>query len=221
MFEYGSSLTSPGTGDIELFNWSDTDSLFVFKYFIEDNKALRLRIGITFNSNSFEEKVQAFDDDLIAIPNKLVTNTFISEDFQMGIGAGIEHNFGYKRWRYFHGYEGFFSFQTGRERIINGNPLPLYVGTRLDDKSGVIFNLRASLLAGAEYFIQQNTTIGFEFGWGANYIINSAGEYIIVEENEEGDAVEYLREGDTSSNSFSLDNSLLANFKLTFYFNSP
>ena len=139
----------------------------------------------------------------------------------MGVGVGIEHNYGDGRWRYYHGYEGFVSFETGRDRIINGNPLPLYLGTRLDDKSGVRFNIRMGLLGGLEYFIQKNTTLGLEFGWGANFLIVSSGEYVIVEENEQGEAVEILKKGERSSNSFSLDNSLLANFKLTFYFSSP
>lgn len=221
LFEYASSLGSQGTTNIHLFNWADPDSLLNIKYFFSDNRALRLRLGLTFHSHKFEENVQAFDDDLVAIPNELVTNTFISESFRIGVGVGVEHNYGHRKWRYFHGYEGFMSFQTGRNRIVNGNPLPLYLGTRLDDKTGVSVNLRAKLLAGLEYFIQHNTSLGVELGWGVSYTINAPGEYVIVEENEEGEAVEILKKGDNSSHSISLDNMLLANFKLAFYFNNP
>lgn len=218
IFEYLGNIFSDNSASDQIFDWADGDSLISLKYFINDNTALRLGIGTNFSSFKTDENVQAFDDELNVIPGEVVRNIFISEAFRYGMAVGLEKNFGYKRWRYHHGFEAFFSFDTYRNRLINGNPLPLYIGAITDDKSGVNFNIRASILTGFEYMISSNFALEFELKWGAMVNREAEGEFIIVEENSEGDVIEVLKNGENKSTSFSIDNMPQPSLKANIYF---
>jgi len=128
IFSYASIIFSANDPNLDLFDFANADSLISLKYFYKDNKALRLSLGVNFKSDKSDEIIQAFDDELIVIPGETTRNIFISEFFRIGFKLGIEKNKNYRKWRYYHGFDFSFSFETGRNRLINGNPLPLYLG---------------------------------------------------------------------------------------------
>lgn len=218
LLKYIGNIFTPTSPSSNLFNWEGPDSLISLKYFKSKNTTIRLKVSLRFRSKKTDEIVEAFDDQLNLIPGKVVRNIFINESFKIGLGIGSEKNYGYKRWRYYHGYEGFFSFSTSRNRIINGNPLPLYLGAILDDRSGVEFDIRALLLAGFEYMLLPHMSLGIELNWGAYLTKSTAGDFIIVEENIEGDIVEVFKKGDKKATTFLLDNVPSPSIKANIYF---
>lgn len=218
LLEYFGALFSDNTANTQLFNWTDPDSLISLKYFYKKNTALRLSIGVNFQSDKTDENVQAFDDDLNVIPDKVVRNIFISESFRYGMAIGLEKNYGYKKWRYHHGFETYLGFDTYRNRFINGNPLPLYLGAITDDRSGVNFDIRTHLLGGFEYMVSTNISLGLELKWGIILEREAEGEFIVVEQNIDGDVIEVLKRGESKSTRFSLDNVPQASLNVNIYF---
>jgi len=217
LFSYASSIFGSSNSNTDLFNFSNSDSLVSLKYFYQDSKAFRISVGVNFRSDKSDEIIQAFDDNLILIPNTVVRNIFISEFFRIGVRMGLERNYEYKKWRYYQGFDFSFSFQTGRNRLINGNPLPLYIGAALDDKLGPNVSLGPDLIGGFEFMFLPNASIGIELNWGARFLSNGFGDQIIVEENELGQSVEVLQEGYRERTQFFIDNIPGARIKALIY----
>lgn len=217
LFSYASSIFSSDTPNQHLFDFANGDSLISLKYFYEDKKAVRIAMGVNFKSDKNDEIIQAFNDDGDLIPGEVVRNIFISEYFRIGVKLGLENNYSYKKWRYYHGFDFSFSFQTGRNRLINGNPLPQYLGAVLDSKAGTDFSLGPDLIGGFEYMFMANMSIGIELNWGARYLSNNFGDQIVVEENEQGQSVEVFYEGYNEKSQFAVDNIPGARIKALIY----
>ena len=206
LFELGSDVFSSENSDFQLLNWESTDSLINLKYFYQNNKCLRLSLGMRFTSDKTDEIVQAFDENLFPIEDQIVRNIFIDESFRFGIRVGLEKNHSFRKWRYYHGFEFGFSFSAGRKRIINGNPLPLYLGAVLDDKTGTRLSLGPSILAGFEFMYAKNASIGIELNWGVFFESQTFGDQIVVVENSNGQAVELIIEGDSAERDLTVEN---------------
>ncbi|MEM7163608.1 MAG: outer membrane beta-barrel protein [Bacteroidota bacterium] len=206
LFNVGSDIFSSENSNFQIFDWQNTDSLINLKYFYRDNRCLRISLGLNFKSDKTDEIVQAFDENLFPIEGEITRNIFIDESFRLGLRVGLERNFSYRKWRYFHAAELGFTFSTGRNRIINGNPLPLYLGAVLDDKTNTDFSIGPSMLGGFEYMIGKNASIGVELNWAVNFLNRSFGDRVVVIENSNGQAVELLIEGEEEESEFNIEN---------------
>ena len=217
LFDYAGSIFSSNTSSTNLFNWENTDSLISIKYFFKDDKALRFSFGINYRNDKTDEIVQAFDDDLMALPGQTVRNIFIDENFRFSVRIGIENNYAFRKWRYYHGFDFGFSLESSRNRIINGNPLPLYLNAVLDDRFGETYTFSSFMLGGFEYMIMENASIGLEMGWGAIFQRINPGSRVVVQQNAEGEVIEVLEEDNRGITNFSLDNLPQARIKALIY----
>lgn len=154
---------------------SGYNQIIVGKYFLEDDMAVRIRVGI--NSTRVTDKNYG-DDPLTSDPNPdnilLETNKTRNSDFF--IGGGIEMRRGYNRLQGYYGGEALIG--TRSTNIINSYEIDynanaaaegyMVAGSSrvLHNKSGTSITFGARCFVGIEYFIAPKISIGAEFGWG-------------------------------------------------------
>lgn len=163
------------------------------KYFLEDQKAIRVKLAINTNS----VKTSTFYDDqfdMTATPldpdawgeaediNKVGNSNII-------LGGGMEFRRGHNRVQGFYGGElllGFMSnsvkntwgTEMNSESITNGytngdgSALP---GRILEQKSGMAITFGLRGFAGIEYFFAPKISVAAEFGWGFGMTTNPRG----------------------------------------------
>lgn len=153
---------------------SGFNQIIVGKYFLEDNMAVRGRIGI----NTLSEKTTTYFNDpfstaIIDIPQ--LENAFTEKNNNIVIGGGLELRRGHNRLQGFYGGEVLIAHNAYKEKY----EYAIDYNQNAEDE-GVIFGgsnrtldynaggFGASLRAfvGVEYFFAPKISVSAEFGWG-------------------------------------------------------
>jgi hypothetical protein len=200
---------------------SGFSNVIVGKYFMEDDMAIRVKVGINMGSST---SVLYFDDpaDIFANPTDPDSWGEISDVTKSGgslivLGGGVEYRRGHNRLQGFYGGEALIGVQTSKttneygveitaDAITNGytngdgSPLSPRI---LYSKSGadITFGLRG--FVGVEYFFAPKISVGAEFGWGFGLMTDARGEVEVESWNATDNVVETeVTEGSTGGMSF-------------------
>ncbi len=164
---------------------SGFEQVIVGKYFLEDNKAVRVKIGINTNRN---KEVVFFDDpkDVFANPGDPdswgeVSDITIEKDHEWILGGGLEFRRGHNRLQGFYGGElllGLYGESGKKEYAVtqdaeavtngytNGDGSLVALPRVLSMKSSGEFWVGLRGFVGVEYFFAPKISVGAEFGWG-------------------------------------------------------
>lgn len=174
----GQTATHPGF--VSGFN-----NVLVGKYFVSENVAYRVRLGINTSSNSTK-----FYGDNPLTPSSLDPENILLQTTRIAnnsalFGGGIEYRRGHNRLQGFYGAEALLGFSSNKTNIsyeiafdqtaqdsgyiFNGS------SRNLSTKSGtsILFGVRG--FVGVEYFVLPKISIGAEFGWGLGYSYTPRG----------------------------------------------
>ncbi len=198
----------------------------VGKYFVEDDMAYRVKIGInttsTKNTFFFDNQEDVFNG--VADPGEIfdVSKTSSMDIFLAG---GLEYRRGHNRLQGYYGGEAGIAFMSGKtvntwavtqdnNAATNGyqnNDGSLVAAPRiLTSKVSPSFGFGVRGFIGAEYFFAPKMSVGAEFGWGLG-IMTSGRSYTEVESWNFVDSVSEVTEaeGDKSSSfGFAVDNGM-------------
>jgi hypothetical protein len=133
--------TSPG------FNFVNNFPVFSLKFFNTDNSAIRMKFLIGYSSGK--------DGDTDFKQYDKTTTTSI------GINMGFEKRFGKSRVQGFYGIQGGVGY--GKSKEVNDRDI-----VSLETSN---FSIGASIFLGAEFFVAPKLSIGGEFTWGPQYVI--------------------------------------------------
>lgn len=167
------------------------NQVLVGKYFIEDLKAIRVKLAI----NTASAKTSTFFDNPIDVFNGVADPGEVEDISKVGtsniiLGGGLELRRGHNRLQGFYGGELFLGFASNSVKntwavemtqdaitnnYTNGDGTLVSAGRLLDSKSGmgITFGLRG--FAGVEYFVAAKISIAAEFGWGLGMVTNPRG----------------------------------------------
>jgi hypothetical protein len=198
----------------------------VGKYFVEDDMAYRVKIGIntTSTKNTF-----FFDDPADVFANPTATSwdevSDVSKTSSMDIflAGGLEYRRGHNRLQGYYGGEAGIAFMSGKtvntwaveqnaDAATNGytnNDGSLVSAPRiLTSKVSPSFGFGVRGFIGAEYFFAPKMSVGAEFGWGLG-IMTSGRSYTEVEYWDGTESINETAEGDKSSSfGFAVDNGM-------------
>jgi hypothetical protein len=124
------------------FNFTNNIPSIAVKYFLEDNRALRMECMIGYSSMNYENS------------GKILENSF-------GLSAGYEWRTGSSRVQGYTGVQGGGFY--GKDKTIDSNE------NVLEEESS--FGIVVQGFLGAEYFIAPKLSIGGEFTWGPTYTV--------------------------------------------------
>ncbi|MDR1153983.1 MAG: hypothetical protein LBL04_04675 [Bacteroidales bacterium] len=175
------------------------------KYFLEDNRAIRVRLNINYGSTQDKRFVR--DDQLFANDPLLGALATVADVRQVGtqglnLSAGYEFRRGRGRLQGFYGGEvtlGYGKVNTSYTWAnpmtdVNQNPTSTLMWgavnpplRTLKDKGGLTVNLGLGGFAGVEYFIAPQISLGGEVGLGLGYATTGQSE-ITVESFNAGTA---------------------------------
>ena len=214
--------TSQHPGFVSGFNQT-----LVGKYFLTDNKAVRIKLGINTGTTS----AKSYGDNPLTPSSLNPENVLLVTSKQSAngvlLGGGLEWRRGHNRLQGFYGGEAFVGFGSNSVKNTyeieynqaNQDSAGMMIGTTrtLSDKSGasITFGLRA--FAGVEYFILPKISIGAEFGWSLGITTSPRGSvetenWGIEPGNNSADPYQYneLNDGNSSGSisGFSVDNGL-------------
>jgi len=216
------------------------NQVFVGKYFLEDNKALRALVGINHFIN---RNVQYGKDphDILANPGNPdawneIKDIHLNDSTAIFLGAGLEWRRGHNRLQGFYGVEGVLQFQSQKvkntwgvtmDSIAIANGFTNLDGSALNgrillNKTGISPGLFIRSFIGVEYFVLPKISIGAEFGWGLGALFTPRGKTTI----EQWDAAakqpkEKTNEGNLSGRriAFMVDDGIAGSaLNLTFHF---
>ena len=172
----GNFIGGDGLNVAPTLNFLTADQTLVGKYYITDQKAIR--VGIRLGTNT--DKV---DENVLKIPSgstpAYVTNQTTTTSTVFGVSAGIEHRKGKYRLQGYYGYEaGLVLNSNTRISRTYGNPVSSsnWVTQIPEENGGFIFGLGARGFLGAEYFLLPKISLGGEFGWGFSYLSTGEGK---------------------------------------------
>ena len=160
------------------------------KYFLSDDMAARVRIGVNQSVLTQINKVQ---QDKQNDPNVFVDDRFDDETSQMAFAAGVEMRRGNGRVQGYYGGEVFFARQVDKQIYQYGNqmnsdnqdPNSTNWGTNnlqaggeervLYNYDGTILNFGVNGLIGVEYFVAPRVSLAGEFTIGFFYTVQGDG----------------------------------------------
>jgi hypothetical protein len=171
---------SPSPSYVSGFNQA-----IVGKYFIKDDQALRLRLGI---NTATETEIEYGDDPLTpSITNNILLSTNVDKSSMFLIGGGLEFRRGGSRLQGYYG--GDLNLMINRSRYKYTYEVPytqaaadsgymLIDDSRdLEGDDGTIFTFNLRGFAGVEYFVLPKISIGAEFGLGYSISSEARGDY--------------------------------------------
>lgn len=178
--------TSQHPGYVGGFN-----QVLVGKYFLEDLKAIRVKLAI----NTASAKGSTFFDNPIDVFNGVAEPGEVEDISKVGnsniiLGGGLELRRGHNRLQGFYGGEVLLGFasnsvhntwavEMNQDAITNGytngDGTPVAAGRILDQTSGMAITFGLRGFAGVEYFFAPKISIGAEFGWGFGMVTNPRG----------------------------------------------
>ena len=184
---FGNMLNNNDNNQAPDLNFLNGESIFV-KYFLEDNMAVRARLGVAFNSDATREYVP---DELAIFNDPLSRDVVVDRmDYSFNdylIGAELELRRGYNRLQGYYGGGVLFAISTASTKYTYGNamsevsPNPAttdfgnnIIGTSRvleikDQEHGNRIGGGLNGFVGVEYFILPKISIGGEFGLAFMY----------------------------------------------------
>jgi len=178
--------------DPSSWNFVNANNTIYAKYFVDDKTAYRakVRIGLTSTTQKNYVKQDGQSDPNVVVEDKAkYTNTNII------LGLGMEKRRGATRLQGFYGAEALITFlgngasYTYGNAFSSNNPTPTMTnfdptnpnalpGNRRITKisSGKTIGLGARAFVGVEYFIIPKLSVGGEFGWGLNILMQGDGK---------------------------------------------
>lgn len=179
---------------VALGSHADINGLIKGRYFLQDNIALRLSLGLN-NSSSTEKKTDPVDE-----------TTKKSNVFTFGLG--LEHHFGgTDRLSPYIGAELFLGSATGSTKSVNS------VATSIS-KNAPRFVFGGDLLLGADYYIAPHVYLGVEAG--LELLHASTGKTSVTVTPAGGTATTNESKSTSSAGGFATD--VKAGFKVGFVF---
>lgn len=228
--------TSQHPGYVGGFN-----QVLVGKYFLEDLKAIRVKLAI----NTASAKGSTFFDNPVDVFNGVAEPGEVEDISKVGnsniiLGGGLELRRGHNRLQGFYGGEAFLGFasnsvhntwavEMNQDAItngyLNGDGTPVAAGRILDQTSGMAITFGLRGFAGVEYFFAPKISVAAEFGWGFGMVTNPRGS-VTTETwdavNSTADVTETAGANSGSGMGFQVDNGinqlLGASAALTMYF---
>ena len=205
------------------------------RYFLENNKALRLKLHIGFGSESYKNEV--VNDALVATnPDAKVEDKLSYGKNGLGLRGGMEWRRGYGRLQAFYGAELGLGFWKNNETYTYGNPMTLSGATTttnfntipntgvtvmnriVEAKGQTNFSALLGGFVGVEYFFARKAAIGGEVNLGVN--MSSFGKRSISTERIDAGAV--VTETNESylgmSNQFNFGTTISTALYVAFYF---
>jgi hypothetical protein len=150
------------------------------KKMLEDNKALRARVGLTTGKASV--KFAVLKSDLTPDPNnpEFVEDVVTTRGFGSTLAIGIEKRRGKSRFQGIYGYEGILGYGSSIINTTYGNPIDMdfsapetYQGPLasrpVELYTGRSFFMGARGFVGVEYFFSAKASLGGEFGYTAGF----------------------------------------------------
>lgn len=191
---------------------SGFSSVIVGKYFLEDDMAVRAKIGI--NTGSFK-LTEYFDNPVDVVANPTDPDTWtevadvtVSSTSEFIIGGGLEFRRGHNRLQGFYGGELLLAVENGSSKITyaveqnqdafdnaywNADGSAVSDPRVLKSKSSSDFAFGLRGFVGVEYFFAPKIAVAAEFGWGLGYM--SSGRSFL--EVQSWDAVDNVSETET------------------------
>jgi hypothetical protein len=176
------------------------------KYFLNDNLAVRARLGINTNNTT----TRTFGDDPLydgtGDAENILLSTTNAANSAYNFGAGLEWRRGHNRLQGYYGAEALLGFGTNRtntkyeiaynQRAEDVNYVDEGDSRTLKDNDGVSFMVGARGFVGVEYFVAPKISIGAEFGWGLGLKTTGRGT-TETETYDEGNSVVKEVKGNT------------------------
>ena len=196
-------------------------SVIVGKYFNSDDFATRYKIAL----NSFSGTTKNFGDDPLteASDDALISKTTESY-WNLKLGYGHEYRRGHNRLQGFYGYEALIGLHSGSDGDRNSKTTYEFSYEDMagefgggeysnSTKQSLGVSLGARAFVGVEYFAAPKISVGAEFGWGLELIMNGRGSTTMTEvewdsddENHDVEEIESpVGEYDSSSFGFGVD----------------
>jgi hypothetical protein len=198
----------------------------VGKYFVEDDMAYRVKIGInttsTKNTFFFDDQQDLFDG--VADPGE-ISDVSKTSSMDIFLAGGLEFRRGHNRLQGYYGGEAGIAFMSGKtvntwaveqtndadiRGYVNHDGTLVSAPRILTSKVSPSFGFGVRGFIGAEYFFAPKMSVGAEFGWGLG-IMTSGRSYTEVESWNSTDLVSEVTEaeGDKSSSfGFAVDNGM-------------
>ena len=166
-----------------------------FKYFLNENGALRAKLFLNFTQEAFKQTVA--DQHAIAInPTNVAATTVdtrILDNQGVGLNFGYEFRKGSGRVQGFYGVEALFGYSAEKNSYEYGNPItsanrnPTTAnfdgnatptqGTRIiERKTGATLSAGLGGFLGIEIFLASQVSVGGELGLNFNYMIGGQNE---------------------------------------------
>ncbi|KAA6328130.1 hypothetical protein EZS27_022944 [termite gut metagenome] len=166
------------------------------KYFLENDRAVRVKLGLNFTQNKYKENV-INESEIIVHPTNTeaividTRNEFINH---VNLNTGYEFRRGKGRIQGFYGGEVLLGYASKANSYDYANPITSTIpepksadfndsnlspaqGHRvLKNAKGATFNVGLGGFVGAEYFLLPQLSIGGEFGLNFNYAITGQNE---------------------------------------------
>ncbi len=183
MFNGSNSNNTPSFGGATLYG----------KYFLQDNRALRVRLLLDLSSETYKNLVPD-DAATAANPTAEVEDKLKEGTTKIGLSVGYEFRRGYGRLQGFYGIEAGLGFESYKNTYEYGNPftnthqLPTTTTNFINgtfaqasvrptsEKSGSQFSFEAGAFAGVEFFVAPKLSIGGEVGLGLSYATTPKGK---------------------------------------------
>ena len=219
MFNGNAGNSSPVFGGITIYG----------KYFLENNRALRVRLLLDFSSET--EKANVANNTSTAV-GATVEDSWKSSTSAIQLNVGYEIRRGYGRLQGFYGGEVGLGFESWKDTYEYGNaysttnPNPTSTnfngnaigGARiLTDKVNGGFNAGLGVFTGVEYFVAPKLSIGAEVGLGLGFASN--GKTKLTTEAWNGTAIERTNtDGFAGAGNFNFSTRTGGNIFVLFHF---
>lgn len=226
----GNMFNGKNDNDAPFFEFSDnifTSPTIYGKYFLEDNRALRVKLHIGFGSETDKTTVSqkpAPDNDDELNPATVTDEKTIKRN-GLGITAGYEFRRGYGRLQGFFGPEvgiGFnsssISYEYGNkmnEEYINANGES---SRKTKETNGTTLAFQVGGFAGVEYFVAPKLSIGAEVGLGVKYTNVGKSEITADIWNADNKSVKEMKREEEGAHSTNFGAAYSAALNVTFHF---
>ena len=204
---------------------SGFNQILVGKYFLEDNMAVRARLGI----NTLRSTDRTYGNDPLT-PSAVEPENVLLQTSRVGnanyfLAAGMEFRRGHNRLQGYYGGElmlGIATSRTTNDYEIEYNQVAQDSGfiapgssRVLSQSNGVSLTLGLRGFVGVEYFVAPKISLGAEFGWGLGFVTTPRGTtetefWDVLPGSSATTASQYTRETEGNSSTrdfgFAVDN---------------
>lgn len=224
----GNMFNGKTDNNAPFFEFSDnifTSPTIYGKYFLEDNRALRVKLHIGFGSQTDKQTVDQMPqpENNDPLNPATVTNEETIKRNGLGITAGYEFRRGYGRLQGFFGPEVGIGFNSWSSSYKYGNKLNEdYTNNgasrTLKENNGTTLAFQVGGFAGVEYFVAPKLSIGAEVGLGVKYTNIGDSEVTFEKWDRESKSVKEGKREEEGAHSTNFGAAYSAALNVTFHF---